>query len=419
MKIISLFFCIALLFCDLAYANTYQITVGKSDVSYEWAPLQAVIKVPSADLQSVCNYVLMDAQGETIPADIVPVMHRSGKYAGTVQVYWVAKALPKGEDTLYRLAPRNGNPKPKAVFNLRRSSEGLNISLDGRPIATYNVVSRPKPVIWPLRDLEGDLIVRGYPMIHVAGESTDHPHHCGIWLGHGSVSGHDFWLDSGGRIVNQSLKPLTPRESYAIGKFKAVAKWITRKGEPLIQDTRVITFYPADHEYMMDFEIYLKNITHGDLVFEDSKEGTFGLRIPDSMRLAGGDGHILSATGLRDSQVWGTRANWVDYSGTVDGKTLGFLFMDAPDSYGHPTYWHARDYGLFAANPFGEHFFVKGAPKGAGDHNVPAGGVLHLHYRILVHPGTPRQEMVQRVWNDLNHPPHVSVKLLAKDLYCQ
>lgn len=415
MKIITWLLLATILFGKFAQANTYLLTVDKSDVSYEWAPLHVSIKISPSDVNSIRNYVLTDTRGKTIPADIVPATNGAGKYSGSADVFWVAKSLPKGEKTVYRLAPRTNSAKPKPVFEIKKTSDGLNISLDGRSIAAYNIVSRPKPVIWPLRDLEGDLIVRGYPMIHVAGESTDHPHHCGIWLGHGAVSGHDFWLDSGGRIVNQSLTVLTPRKSYAIGEFEAVAKWITKKGDPLIRDTRVITFYPADDEYMMDFEIYLKNITNGDLVFQDSKEGTFGLRIPDSMRLAGGDGHILSATGLKDNQVWGTRADWVDYSGTVNGKTIGFLFMDAPDSYGHPTYWHARDYGLFAANPFGRHFFVKGAPKGAGDHTVTPGGVLHLHYRILVHPGAPREEIMRKVWNALNRPPRVTVKLLARD----
>jgi len=45
-------------------------------------------------------------------------------------------------------------------------------------------------------------------------------------------------------------------------------------------------------------------------------------------------------------------ADWCDYYGSIGGKTVGIAMFDHPSNPRHPTTWHVRDYGLFAANPF-------------------------------------------------------------------
>jgi hypothetical protein len=74
-------------------------------------------------------------------------------------------------------------------------------------------------------------------------------------------------------------------------------------------------------------------------------------------------------------------------SGPADGKTYGIAIFDHPSNLRHPTRWHARDYGLFAANPFCEAEMDKTQPKGAGDYKLSAGKALTLKYRVLLHEG--------------------------------
>jgi hypothetical protein len=101
------------------------------------------------------------------------------------------------------------------------------------------------------------------------------------------------------------------------------------------------------------------------------------------------EGHILNSEGAKDVECWGKPANWVAMSGPIDGKPFTISFFDHPSNLRHPTRWHARDYGLFAANPFGGSTMDKTLAKGAGDYMLPAGKTLVFKYRIIVEQGDP------------------------------
>jgi hypothetical protein len=140
---------------------------------------------------------------------------------------------------------------------------------------------------------------------------------------------------------------------------------------------------------VFDFEITVKA---GDkpIVFGDTKEGSFGIRIAESMRFSHGkkpgDGHIVLSSGQLDDKAWGKHSPWCDYYGPVQDKTVGIAIFDHPQNPRHPTTWHVRDYGLFAANPFGLHDFEK-AEKGAGNMTVDAGKSVTFRYRVYLHEG--------------------------------
>ncbi|MEI6356656.1 MAG: DUF6807 family protein, partial [Verrucomicrobiota bacterium] len=152
-----------------------------------------------------------------------------------------------------------------------------------------------------------------------------------------------------------------------------------------------MTFHrPRGGERIMDFSVTVF-ATDGELTFGDTKEGTMAIRLAESMRLAqpakkAGEGRILNSEGVRDGETWGKHAAWCDYSGPVGGRTVGVALFDHPSNPRYPTTWHVRDYGLFAANPFGLHDFEK-KPKGAGDLKVPAGGRVTFRYRFVFHDG--------------------------------
>jgi hypothetical protein len=72
--------------------------------------------------------------------------------------------------------------------------------------------------------------------------------------------------------------------------------------------------------------------------------------------------------------------------------------FDHPSNPRHPTWWHVRDYGLFAANPFGIHDFEK-KDKGAGDLTVPAGETISFKYRFYIHEGDEKEGKVREAYD--------------------
>jgi hypothetical protein len=125
------------------------------------------------------------------------------------------------------------------------------------------------------------------------------------------------------------------------------------------------------------------------------------IRLAPTMQLGGkvGKGHIINSEGVTDNDTWSTRADWVDYYGPVKGEIVGIAMFDHPDNPRHPTWWHVRDYGLFAANPFGIHDFEK-KPAGAGDLVIPAGQSVTFKYRFFFHKGDEKQGKVAEHYRD-------------------
>ncbi len=159
-----------------------------------------------------------------------------------------------------------------------------------------------------------------------------------------------------------------------------------------------------DTERLFDFEITLHAPSNAPVVFGDDKDGAIALRIADSMRLkradkTPGDGHIVQSTGARDAETWGKRADWCDYYGPVAGKIVGVAIFDHPSNPRHPTWWHVRDYGLFAANPWGVHHFENKA-AGSGDMTLAAGESITFRYRFYLHEGDTAQAKVADLYKE-------------------
>src|SRR5262249_54449101 len=143
------------------------------------------------------------------------------------------------------------------------------------------------------------------------------------------------------------------------GVIRSKDKWVDADGVTVLTDDRTMRIYNVKSGRMFDFEVTL-HASNGDITFNDTKEGTMAIRIAETMRLKQpknkpGEGHIINSEGVKDGDTWGKHADWVDYYGPVGGKTVGFAMFDHPSNPRHPTTWHVRDYGLFAANPFGLH----------------------------------------------------------------
>lgn len=278
-----------------------------------------------------------------------------------------------------------------AGVRLYETNDVIRVELDGKLFTEYHFRDVTKPFLYPVLSAAGDHYSRRWPVETVPDEEHDHPHHKGLWWAHGAANGLDFWSDepNAGKTVHQSFAALTSGKD--VGLLTSRNRWVAKDGKVVASDERTMRFHrPAGDERILDFEITVF-ASNGDLVLGDTKEGSMALRVAETMRVAQpkgrpGAGHMLNSAGVKDAAVWGKHAEWCDYFGPVNGHTLGVAIFDHPSNPRHPSTWHARDYGLFAVNPFGWHDF-EGKPKGAGDMKIPAGQSVTFKYRFYFHPG--------------------------------
>jgi hypothetical protein len=287
----------------------------------------------------------------------------------------------------------------RAAVEVKSLDDRVRIEIDGKLFTEYRITGAPHVYYWPVIGPGGAKMTRAWPMAEVPGEEHDHLHHRSLWFSHGMVNGVDFWSESSGK--GNPKHPIGKIEHDKIveakggaefGVLKASQKWVAPDNSIPLTSTQSLKIYSRpDNERLFDFDVTL---TAGDkdVVLGDTKEGTAAIRIAESMRLKGpkatpGAGKIINSEGDADGSAWGKRAKWVDMSGPIDGKIFGIAFMDHPKNPRHPTRWHARDYGLFAANPFCEKDMDKNQPQGAGDYTLKAGQSVTFRYRLLIHEG--------------------------------
>lgn len=384
-----------------------KLIVHADKYDYDEAPVTAYVPLPD---NATVGRLLLDGK---------PVVSQQNAENGKLAVTWLVQHLKKGETRAYTLdfttrRPRTLTTEPN-VF-LKQEGNNLDVLVHKELFTRYDATTGPnKPYFYPLLAPGGKRLVRGYPVEKISGEvTTDHPHHRGLWFTHSDVNGEDYWLEKGvtGKTVHTGYRGIVSGAIF--GEFHTGTDWINAAGKRIAQDERTFRIYDLTAGRVLDVEITIK-ATDGAITFGDNKDGVLGIRVPDSMRVLienkqRGAGHILSSTGEKDADAWGKRADWVDYYGPVEGETLGIAIFDHPQNFRHPTYWHVRDYGLFAANPFGIHDFVKGEPKGAGSFTLPAGKSQTFRYRLFFHKGTTDTAHVAEVWNAYANPPAVSIE---------
>jgi hypothetical protein len=302
--------------------------------------------------------------------------------------------------TFFLFASAPVSPAADAV-QIKQETGRVRVEIGGKLFTEYCFTEGLRPYCYPLIG-PGDLpMTRNYPMQSPPGEEHDHIHHRSFWYAHGIVNGHDFWDDKkSNAIVHQKFLAL--KSGQKVGVIKAENKWITAEGKWICSDERTLTFHAETNPRTVDFEIKLK-ASNGDVVFGDTKEGSLAIRVAESMRLTPGvdkqapRGRIVQSTGVTGTNTWGKPAAWCDYNGLVDGKTVGIAILDHPKNPRHPTWWHVRDYGLFAANPFGQHYF-ENKPAGTGDFKILAGKSATFRYRIVLHEGDEKQAKIAELF---------------------
>ena len=274
---------------------------------------------------------------------------------------------------------------------IKPSDRGLRIEIDGQLFSEYRTTDAQRPYMYPITGPGGANLARPYPMEE--GGAKDHPHHRSMWFTHGGVNGVDFWGngEKNGTIKHAGFDGI--KAAGSMGSFTARSNWTLPGGESVMTDERAIRIeaLPGGGT-IVDWTIKLI-ASAGDVTFTDTKEGSFALRLCPSLSIKESkEAHITTSEGARDLAAWGARAKWVTYHGPdPKGSPVSVTIFDHPQNLRHPTWWHARDYGLFAANPFGIHDFEKDPDKTRGNHVLQKGRTMTQRYRGLIEAGDPDQ----------------------------
>ena len=298
----------------------------------------------------------------------------------------------------------------------REDKKRVDVFIDGAMFTSYlfseEGSSLKKPVLYPLRTASGIDITRGYPYEKRANERVDHPHHIGHWLNYGDVNGLDFWNHSDstpadrkermGTIVHRAVTGTESGDER--GSLSVEMDWLRPEGSVVLKEATQFVFTKADNQRVVDRTTTLTALeTPVDLT--DNKEGMFAIRVTRALELPddgevlltdengqpraekeitneGVTGDYLSSEGLTGGGVWGTRAEWMILSGTIQGEDVAVAIIDHPSNPGYPTHWHARGYGLFSANPLGQKPLSRG--ENELNYRLEAGESLTFKFRIAI-----------------------------------
>ena len=268
--------------------------------------------------------------------------------------------------------------------NLEQLDDRIKVTISDEVFTEYIFEGYEKPILFPVIGPYGTRMTRDYPMLQdTPHEQPDHVHHKSIWFGHMKVNGESFWHsgDTAGTTVQSSIK-IDGKNVLTENKL------VDRNGDLVATDSRVIGFGYDDNARYIDYQVtYHANI--GDITFGDNKDGQMGIRMNPRLRIKGevANGKAINANGVTEKKIWGTRAPWIDYWGEVDGNVVGIAIFDHPTNLRHPTWWHARDYGLLSANPFGIHYFESRDDPKAGNYTLKKGDNLTFRHRFVFHKG--------------------------------
>jgi hypothetical protein len=301
------------------------------------------------------------------------------------------------------LASLSASSAETPPVKLTSLADRVRVEVDGRLFTEYVFGDgASRPYCYPVLAADGTGLTRDFPMKETPGEETDHPWHRSLWFAHSIVNGVDFWNEGTGgaglskqkgRTVHHELVEAT---SGATGVVRARNRWLAPDGTLICTDDRTLRFRGKGDVRMIDYEVTWQALPDQQLHIGDNKDGTMAIRIAQWMTMphksknqnVPGNGHIVTSTGARDADAWGKRAAWCDYYAPRGDKVYGVAIFDHPKNLRHPTWWMARNYGLFGANPFGQHDYenLKDQPH-IGDYTIPPGGSLTLRYRFVFHLG--------------------------------
>lgn len=315
---------------------------------------------------------------------------------------------------------------PAIDLKENKAEKKVDVLIDGKLFTSYIYPENvKKPVLWPVMSPAGNMLTRSYPMVNKEGDRSDHPHHVGVWLNYGDVNGLDFWN-------NSEAIPVEKRDGYGTIFHKSVDKLESGKGKALLvtsaewkspdntlmlnEQTR-FSFLVTENSRIIDRTTTLTAVID-EVKFTDNKEGMFAIRVArelelptekptelvdshgvitkvDKMDNTYVKGNYRSAEGVEGGKVWGTRCRWMKLASEIKGEQVALVIIDNPSNVGYPTYWHARDYGLFAANTLGQKIFSKG--ENELNFSLKKGDSVTFKYRLVVADENLTDEQINKL----------------------
>jgi hypothetical protein len=303
--------------------------------------------------------------------------------------------------------------KPMVDLEVNEEEKKVDVMIDGELFTSYIYPGNiKKPVLWPVMSPAGNMLTRSFPMINKEGDRSDHPHHVGVWLNYGDVNGLDFWnnseaiapekRDGYGTIYHRSVEKAESGNGTAILGTSSV--WKSPDNTIMLEEHASFEFIAIGSMRIIDRLTTLKAVIE-EVNFTDNKEGMFAIRVARELELPSENptdlvdshgvvtrvekmdntfvkGDYRSAEGVEGKEVWGTRCRWMKLSSEIKGEQIAIVIIDHPSNVGYPTYWHARDYGLFAANTLGQKIFSEG--KNEMNFSLKKDESVKFKYRLVV-----------------------------------
>lgn len=307
--------------------------------------------------------------------------------------------------------PNYGMAEP---VSFSRQGGAIHVSIGGKPFTVYHFdPTIAKAYLQPLRDANGIIVTRSFPIGDTIPPEHEHdrslePHQRPMYFGHGDIDGYSFWTEEifkkyyghssdlkFGRMVFRKIDEM--KGGATSGVIRATFDLEGPDHKPFAQEIQEYVFSGTKDSRVIDCKFVIR-AGNSPVIFGDTKEGTFAIRLAPQLDAPKGM-MVNSEGGKGEAQVWDKRANWVDVDGVIDNQKLGVAIFDSPKSFRHPTYWHARGYGLLAANPFGLKYFLED-PKANGGYTLPAGKSIEFSYRVLIHEGSYKDAHVEKKYEE-------------------
>ncbi|AYL95431.1 PmoA family protein [Mucilaginibacter celer] len=304
--------------------------------------------------------------------------------------------------------------KAETVSIRQTEKSKIEIVIGGKPFTSFLYPDTlEKPVLYPIRSANGTLVTRGFPLTTRPGDPTDHPHHIGLWFNFENLNGLDFWNNSYAIPANKKsgygwirTDRITKIQSGKKGILAYHANWTNQQKQVILEESTRFEFSGTAADRIIDRITTLTADT--DAFFKDAKDGMLGLRLAHDLQIpdtadqkftddkgnvtvvkGGADkvanGTYLTSAGKMGNDAWSTRSVWCKVYGKMGTDSVSITIIDHPQNPNYPTFWHARGYGLFAANPLGEKVFTNG--KSEKNLRLKKGESVTFRYRIVVHSG--------------------------------
>jgi hypothetical protein len=325
-----------------------------------------------------------------------------------------------------------GSVKKGVKIVVDDAEKKIDVLYNGKLFTSYIYPSDlEKPALYPLYTAKGTVITRGFPRNPRPGERADHPHQVGLWFNFGDVNGIDFWNNSYaipvekkadyGSIRHRAIKNIQNGSNFGI--LTVTADWVDSSGKPLLTEETQFTFSGEGDLRIIERASTLTAL-HDTVIFADNKEGLIAIRMdrafeepsdkPDlfldadgkraemrTMDNAGVNGAYRNSDGLEKDAVWGKPAKWVCLSASKAREKISVAIIDHRDNPGYPARFHARGYGLFAANNMGSRAFDRNVrPFGL---TLSPGQSVAFRHRVVIKSGSfASNEELNRQFDEFN-----------------